>query len=191
MVIRKLFKFEGSHIVRNCTSDRCSHSLHGHSYKVELFLTVDHLDNAGMVVDFGLLGNFKELVDLFDHTHLLWSKDNEIYKNFIKSINDRWIILPCNPSAEMLASMFFACFAVILGNTKFNNGEGDVRVKSVRVHETDTGYAEADENDYVKYLELYPEEIEVSPSLAKTEIYHKFSCEDKFMNPKIELQVKL
>ena len=55
MIIRKLFKFEGSHIVRNCTSDRCSHSLHGHSYKVELFLTADHLDNAGMVVDFGLL----------------------------------------------------------------------------------------------------------------------------------------
>lgn len=190
MIIRKLFKFEGSHIVRNCTSDRCSHSLHGHSYKVELFLTADHLDNAGMVVDFGLLGNFKELVDLFDHTHLLWSKDNEIYKSFIKSINDRWIILPCNPSAEMLASMFFACFTAILGNTKFNNGEGDIRVKSVRVHETDTGYAEADVNDYARYLELYPEEIEVSPFLAKTEIYHKFSCEDKFMNPKIELQVK-
>lgn len=191
MIIRKLFKFEGSHIVRNCTSDRCSHSIHGHSYKVELFLTSDRLDNAGMVVDFGLLSNFKEIVDLFDHTHLLWAKDNEVYKNFIQAMNDRWIILPCNPSAELLSSMFFACFESILEKTEFNNGEGNVVVQSVRVHETDTGYAESDRNDYDRYLEMYPEEIEVSPSLAKTEIYHKLFRGIKFVNPKVELQVKL
>ncbi|MBP8064536.1 MAG: 6-carboxytetrahydropterin synthase QueD, partial [Acinetobacter sp.] len=31
MIIRKLFKFENAHVVRNCTSDRCKRSIHGHS----------------------------------------------------------------------------------------------------------------------------------------------------------------
>jgi len=38
MLIRKLFRFENAHIVRNCSSDRCSRSLHGHSYVVEFLL---------------------------------------------------------------------------------------------------------------------------------------------------------
>ena len=84
MIIRKLFKFEGSHIVRNCTSERCSQSIHGHSYLVEVFLESTRLDNAGMVMDFGLMSSFKDIVDMFDHTHLLWDKDDGEYRNFIK-----------------------------------------------------------------------------------------------------------
>ncbi|HCN16273.1 MAG TPA: 6-carboxytetrahydropterin synthase QueD, partial [Moraxellaceae bacterium] len=34
MRIRKLFKFENAHIVRNCSSDRCKYSIHGHSYQI-------------------------------------------------------------------------------------------------------------------------------------------------------------
>lgn len=55
MLIRKLFKFENAHIVRNCTSDRCKRSIHGHSYKVELLLKANRLDHGQMVYDFGLL----------------------------------------------------------------------------------------------------------------------------------------
>ena len=91
MIIRKLFKFEGSHIVRNCTSERCSRSIHGHSYLVEVFLEASRLDNAGMVMDFGLMKPFKEIVDMFDHTHLLWDKDDAEYRDFIKRVNQRWI----------------------------------------------------------------------------------------------------
>lgn len=142
MIIRKLFKFEGSHIVRNCTSRRCSHSIHGHSYKVEVFIESDALDSAGMVVDFGLLLHFKEVIDMFDHTHLLWTRDYENYKDFIKQTNDRWIELTVNPSAECLALIFHYLFERILLNTRFKNNEGRVHISSVRVHETDTGYAE-------------------------------------------------
>ena len=46
MIIRKLFKFEGAHIVRDCSSDRCKFSIHGHSYVVEVFLTSDKLDRV-------------------------------------------------------------------------------------------------------------------------------------------------
>lgn len=62
MLIRKLFKFENAHVVRNCTSDRCKRSIHGHSYKVELLLKASKLDHGQMVYDFGLLkGVIKDL----------------------------------------------------------------------------------------------------------------------------------
>ncbi len=67
MIIRKLFTFEGAHIVRNCSSRRCRENLHGHSYTVEVFLSSDRLDNGCMVLDFGLLGEVRELSDSFDH----------------------------------------------------------------------------------------------------------------------------
>lgn len=68
MLIRKLFKFENAHVVRNCTSDRCKRSIHGHSYKVELLLKASKLDHGQMVYDFGLLkGVIKDLFDSFDH----------------------------------------------------------------------------------------------------------------------------
>ena len=46
MLIRKLFKFENAHIVRGCSTRRCSHSIHGHSYKVELLLEAFALDHG-------------------------------------------------------------------------------------------------------------------------------------------------
>ena len=55
MRIRKLFKFENAHIVRNCSSERCKHSIHGHSYQIELILEATRLDHGQMVYDFGLL----------------------------------------------------------------------------------------------------------------------------------------
>ena len=55
MVIRKLYRIESAHIVRNAYSERCSHSYHGHSGVIEVFLKSDGLDNAGMIYDFGAL----------------------------------------------------------------------------------------------------------------------------------------
>jgi hypothetical protein len=55
VIIRKLFKFENAHIVRGCSTQRCSFNIHGHSYKVEVLLESDYLDNGDMVYDFGLI----------------------------------------------------------------------------------------------------------------------------------------
>jgi len=46
MIIRKKFRFEGAHIVRNCTSKRCRENIHGHSYEVEVFVKSDALDRG-------------------------------------------------------------------------------------------------------------------------------------------------
>ena len=48
MIIRKRFRVESSHVVRNCTSERCSHSHHGHSAVIDVFFEGRQLDNAQM-----------------------------------------------------------------------------------------------------------------------------------------------
>lgn len=149
MIIRKKYDVESAHIVRNCTSERCSHSIHGHSAVIEVFLESTQLDNAQMVYDFGLLkGTIKQFIDSMDHCYLLCSRDDEDFKSFIKKSCSRWIELPFNPSAEMLSVFIFNFVYKILLQTKTNNGEDEIRVKSIRYHETTTGYAECDVNDW-------------------------------------------
>lgn len=144
MIIRKKFKFEGAHIVRNCSTKRCKTSIHGHSYKVEVFFTSNKLDNGYMILDFGLTKkHIKNIIDSFDHAYSLWSQELDEFKNFFKTNSLRWIEMPVSPSAESYSLMFLKFIDHILKNTKFTNGEGDVKVSSVRVHETKTGYAEA------------------------------------------------
>lgn len=144
MIIRKLFKFEGAHIVRNCSSKRCKKSIHGHSYKVEVFFASKGLDNGQMVMDFGLMkGNIKDLIDSFDHAYSIWNKEANEFKHFMYDNSDRWVSMPVSPSAESYSLMLLYIIDKMVKATEFNNGEQEVSVNSVRVHETDTGYAEA------------------------------------------------
>jgi 6-pyruvoyltetrahydropterin/6-carboxytetrahydropterin synthase len=143
MIIRKLFKFENAHVVRNCSTRRCALSLHGHSYRVELLLTATRLDNAGMILDFGLLkGAIKELIDSWDHAACFWDRDDPDYIAFIKQHSERWVSMPVNPSAEQFSRVFFVMVDAVLAATEFGNGEGGVSLDSVIVHETDSGYAQ-------------------------------------------------
>ena len=148
MIIRKLFKFENAHIVRNCTSRRCSRSIHGHSYKVEVKLSSNYLDNGEMVYDFGLMKiTIKDLIDSFDHAITLWAKDDKEYIEYAEKFSERWVILPVNPSAEQFSRVFFLVIDRVLELMEFNNGEREVKVHSIVVHETDTGYAECFRED--------------------------------------------
>lgn len=148
MIIRKKFKFEGAHIVRGCSSDRCKKSLHGHSYIVEVFFTSNKLDNGHMIYDFGLTkGTIRDIIDSFDHAYSAWNKESDEFMNFIKNNSDRYVIMPMSPSAEGYSLMLLYIIDKIIAATEMNNGEGNVQVKSVRVHETETGYAEAFRED--------------------------------------------
>ena len=148
MIIRKLFKFENAHIVRGCTSRRCSESIHGHSYKVELLFASDHLDRGQMVYDFGLTKlTIKELIDSFDHAITLWSGDDPNYLNDMKKWSRRWVELPVSPSAEQYARVIFLMVELVLNNTVTVNEEKNVTIAGVIVHETDTGYAHATYED--------------------------------------------
>ena len=147
MIIRKKFRFEGAHIVRNCTSQRCRENIHGHSYEVEVFLKSDQLDNGFMVMDFVLLNNAAEFIHSFDHSYTLWEKEEDEVKEAIYRINTRVAEIPVSPSAEGYALLFFFVINLIISKTRFVNGEGNVILHAVRVHETLSGYAEASAED--------------------------------------------
>ena len=143
MIIRKKYRVEMGHIVRNCSSRRCSYSQHGHSAIIEVLLEGDKLDNAGMLYDFGLMKDtIKQFIDLFDHCYVFWKNDDPEFIDYIKKYNERWIALPFNPTAEMLSLMFMNAINMILTHTEKLNGEGDIKCIGVIYHETESGYAQ-------------------------------------------------
>lgn len=152
MVIRKKFRVEMGHIVRNCSSRRCSHSQHGHSAIIEVLLEGSTLDNAGMLYDFGLMkSTVKEFIDMFDHCYVYWKQDNPKFIRDLKKWNERWIGLPFNPTAEMLSLLFMNAINRIIANTAKLNGEAtDLHCCGVIYHETESGYAWCMEDDNLK-----------------------------------------
>jgi 6-pyruvoyltetrahydropterin/6-carboxytetrahydropterin synthase len=148
MLIRKLFKFENAHIVRDCSTQRCSENIHGHSYKVEVLLESNYLDNGQMVYDFGLTKLYiKELIDAFDHAITLWSQDDKRYIAAMKKYSNRWVELPVSPSAEQFARVIYLMVERVLACTEMQNGEKEVKLHSIIVHETETGYAQGFKED--------------------------------------------
>lgn len=148
MIIRKLYRFEASHIVRNCSSDRCKYSIHGHSFRCELLLSADRLDRGQMVYDFGLLKqHVRDFMDAFDHAALFWEQEAVGYKNVIKTQSRRWVQLPVSPTAEQLSRVIFVASQALLDATQRSNGDEAARVHSVILHETETGYAQCSRED--------------------------------------------
>ena len=95
---------------------------HGHNYKVRITLAGEELDHIGLLYDFkDLKAAMGEVVDRLDHQYL----------------NDIAPFRELNPSAENMARYFYQeCAAKVNGKTG-----GRVRVKEVRVWETDTSIA--------------------------------------------------
>lgn len=196
MRIRKLFKFENAHIVRNCSSDRCKRSIHGHSYQIELILEAHRLDHGQMVYDFGLLkSSIKDIIDSFDHAICFWNKDDPEYIEACKKFSARWISLPVSPSAEQFSRVIFFWADSILKQTQMQNGEADVSVYSVIAHETATGYAQCFSEDvtnkHMGKLELADFDFsdQVKAEWSDPEMFNKLIEGQPFINPTVELQV--
>ena len=166
MIIRKKFRFEGAHIVRNCTSQRCRENIHGHSYEVEVFIKSDQLDNGFMVMDFVLLNHVAEFIHSFDHSYTLWDKEADELKKAIYQINSRVAEIPVSPSAEGYALLFFFVIDRIISNIKLVNGEGNVRLNAVRIHETQSGYAEASTED-LKLVRFTMKDVKFNEGITK------------------------
>ena len=191
MIIRKIFKFENAHVVRGCSTVKCRSSLHGHSYKVELLFESNFLDNGQMIYDFGLMKqNMKALVDSFDHGVTIWSGDNSEYINDMKKHSIRWVELPVSPSCEQFSRVIFVMIDRLLQLTSSVNGEKEVKLNSVIVHETDTGYAQAFSYDaYSKemgYIELDSIVFsdEVKNNWVDAQLWDKVKKGESFINPK-------
>jgi len=190
MIIRKLFKFENAHVVRGCTSQRCKYSIHGHSYKIEVLFESNYLDHGQMVYDFGLTKlQIKELIDSFDHATAIWSEDDKEYIEAIKKHSLRWVELPVSPSAEQFARVIFLIVDKLLTQTTMVNGEKEVALHSVIVHETETGYAQGFREDaYSKLMgEIKLKDIvfskQVKDEWSDPKMWDKLLKNDKFINP--------
>jgi len=191
MLIRKLFKFENAHVVRGCSTIRCRSSLHGHSYKVELVFESDFLDNGQMVYDFGLMKqNMKTIIESFDHAIAIWSGDDESYIEDMQKHSQRWVLLPVSPSCEQFSRVLFLIVEKLLSLTTTVNGEKNVKLHSIVVHETETGYAECFYDDaHSKKMGLIDlEDIKFSHAIVDEwgdkELFEKIKKGESFLNPK-------
>jgi 6-pyruvoyltetrahydropterin/6-carboxytetrahydropterin synthase len=144
-----------------------------------------------MVYDFGLMkGVIKDFIDSFDHGILLWKGDDPSFLEFGKRFNARWVLLPVNPSAEQLSRVFFLGVDRILKQTLFQNRERGVKLYSVVVHETETGYAECFREDAYNHTgmgEIRLEEIIFSPQIQREwrdpHWWERLLNGEKFLNP--------
>jgi len=191
MIIRKLFKFENAHIVRGCSTVKCRSSLHGHSYRVEVLFESNFLDNGQMVYDFGLMKqNMKALIESFDHAIAIWSGDSSEYILDMKKHSDRWVELPVSPSCEQFSRVIFLMLDKLLELTSTINGEKNVKINSIIVHETATGYAQCFKDDaYSKNMGTIDfEDIifsdEVKNDWGDNQLWEKIKKGEKFVNPK-------
>jgi len=129
MTIRKLFKAEVAHRLTSAYTKRCL-GLHGHSYKFEVFIEADTLDRSQMVMDFKMLKEKLYIfLDAFDHSLLIDRNDSFLVQN-APLLNSRYIIVPYNPTAEMMALHIYL-YAKDIG----------LNVQKTIVHETEGGCA--------------------------------------------------
>lgn len=190
MIIRKLFKFENAHVVRGCSTQRCRASIHGHSYKVEVLFESAYLDHGQMVYDFGLMKQgIKELIDSFDHAVAIWDGDDAEYIEAMKAHSNRWAMLPVSPSCEQFSRVMFVMIDKLVWFTKMVNGEKMVRLSSIIVHETETGYAQCFREDaYSELMGLIKlEDIhfsdEVRQGWSDPQLWEKVLAGETFVNP--------
>jgi 6-pyruvoyltetrahydropterin/6-carboxytetrahydropterin synthase len=149
------------------------------------------LDNGQMVYDFGLTKQYiKDLIDSFDHAISLWNGDDQEYVKTMKEQSERWLELPVSPSAEQMSRVIFLFVEKVLAQTNMINGEKEVKVNSVIVHETDTGYAQSFEQDAhselmgtinLKHI-VFSDQIK--SEWGDSQLYEKLLNGELFTNPK-------
>ncbi len=115
--LKIITQFAAAHRLENFYG-KCE-ALHGHNWKVEVFLGGKELDSAGLLMDFGLVkARTREVLEEIDHKYL----------NELPAFRDQ------NPSSENLARYLFQRLGAAI------NGAG-VKVLRVNVWESDTSCA--------------------------------------------------
>ena len=110
--------FSAAHYLRNYRG-KCE-NLHGHNWKVEVVVETEVLDDAGMGLDFTVLKRrTAEVLAGLDH----------------KTLNEVTPFSEENPSSENIARHIFNALEGMVD-------DGRVRLRSVKVWESDTSWAE-------------------------------------------------
>ena len=115
--VKIVTQFAAAHRLENFKG-KCE-SLHGHNWKVEVFLGGKDLDETGLLMDFGeVKARTKEVLEEIDHKYL----------NELAAFQDR------NPSSENLAAFLFERLGAIFNRDR-------VKVRRVNVWESDSSCA--------------------------------------------------
>ncbi len=115
--LKIITQFAAAHRLENFYG-KCE-TLHGHNWKVEVFLGGEQLDEAGLLMDFGMIkARTNALLEEIDHKYL----------NELEAFRQQ------NPSSENLARYLFERLSAAL------NCDG-VRVSRVNIWESDTSCA--------------------------------------------------
>ncbi len=112
--LKVVTQFAAAHRLENFYG-KCE-SLHGHNWKVEIFVTADTLDDAGLVLDFGKIKT---------HAHHVLERIDHTYLNELPAFQH------INPSSENLARYLFDELSGSLN-------DGRVKISRVAVWESDT-----------------------------------------------------
>lgn len=117
-------EFSSAHFLRNYKG-KCE-NLHGHNYKVEVFIIAEKLNNDEMVIDFTELKKItKEILNQLDHCLI---NDLEFFKFH-------------NPTSENIALYIYKQIVERLKDDKIIK-EQRLKIEKVRVWETEKQYAE-------------------------------------------------
>ncbi len=137
--ITKEFKFEMAHALKGY--DGPCRNIHGHSYELKVTVagnpvTDENDPKLGMVMDFGDLKKIvrKSIVDVFDHALVLYDKMPETLISELKNNFDKVILLPYQPTSELMVSDFAERIQKQLPE--------NIHLKHVLLRETVTSYAE-------------------------------------------------
>ena len=115
--VKIVTQFAAAHRLENFKG-KCE-SLHGHNWKVEVFLGGRDLDETGLLMDFGeVKARTKQMLEEIDHKYL----------------NELAAFQVLNPSSENLASYLFERLGAILNSDR-------VKVRRVNVWESDSSCA--------------------------------------------------
>ncbi len=114
-------------------------NFHGHNYVALFEAEAPNLDQIGRVIDFSVL---KEKIGgwidtNWDHGFLCWREDTEAYDVMSSIKNQKYYLMPCNPTAENMAEYLLRsiCPSLLLHTP--------VTVRKVTIWETENCYAEA------------------------------------------------
>jgi len=130
--IRKKFKFEMAHQLDMAYSKACSEQIHGHSYICEMFFKGGELDESGMIIDFGeVKDKIKNYINSWDHSLVMPNTMPKQYIKCLKKYNKNLKIVNYNPTAENMARDIYGYVKSFFP-----------QCCKIRLHETDTGYAE-------------------------------------------------
>jgi len=115
--LKVITQFSAAHRLENFYG-KCE-ALHGHNWKVEVFLEGERLDGAGLLMDFGVVkARTREVLEEIDHKYL----------NELAAFQEQ------NPSSENLARYLFQRLSDTL------NRDG-IKVRRVNVWESDNSCA--------------------------------------------------